>query len=113
MRKMTVWLQWKDYMVDRRTIKYYHITGKSFSEVHILASTNPQYDKSLFIESPVQCMKIPSWEHVVYTNCLFLFWYSEQFMYTACSDVEIFMFWTGDSMNKLLSYCGLVVVLKA
>ena len=38
-------------------------TGKSFSEVFILASTNPQYDKRLSIELPVQYMKIPSLEH--------------------------------------------------
>ena len=61
-------------------------TGKSFSEPHILASTNPQYDKRLFIELPVQYMKITSSEHVVYINC------SEcqnknkkQFVYTTCS----------------------------
>ena len=45
------------------------VTGKSFSEALILASTNPHYDKRLFIESPVQCMKITSSEHVVYINC--------------------------------------------
>ena len=39
------------------------ITGKSFSEVLILASTNPQYDKRLSSELPVQYMKIPSSEH--------------------------------------------------
>ena len=33
------------------------ITGKSFSGALILPSTNPQYDKRLFIELPVQCMK--------------------------------------------------------
>ena len=27
-------------------------TGKSFSEAIILASTNPQYDKRLFMEQP-------------------------------------------------------------
>ena len=32
-------------------------TGKSFSEVLTLASTNPQYDKRLFIELRVQYMK--------------------------------------------------------
>ena len=31
-----------------------NVTGKSFSEVLILASTNPQYDKRLSIELPVQ-----------------------------------------------------------
>jgi hypothetical protein len=38
-------------------------TDKSFSEALILASTNPQYDKRLFIELQVQYMKIPSSEH--------------------------------------------------
>ena len=48
------------------------------------------------------------WIHVVYTNCfLFLFWHSEQLMYTTCSEL-VFMYWTGKSMNNLLSYCGLV-----
>ena len=44
-------------------------TGKSFSEALILATTNPQYDKRLFIELEVQYMKIASSEHVVYINC--------------------------------------------
>ena len=35
-------------------------TGKSFSEALILASTNPQYDKRLFIELQIQYMKIAS-----------------------------------------------------
>ena len=43
--------------------------GKSFSEALILASTTPQYDKRLFIELQVQCMKTTSSEHVVYINC--------------------------------------------
>ena len=80
------------------------------SEALILASTNPQYDDRLFIELQVQYMKIPSSEHVVYTNCFFLFWHSEQFMYTTCSELVIFMYWTRNSMNNLLSYCGLVDV---
>ena len=42
---------------------------KSFSESLILASSNLQYDRKLFIELPVQFMKITSSEHVVYTNC--------------------------------------------
>jgi hypothetical protein len=71
------------------------ITGKSFSEALILTSTNPQYDKRLFIESPVQYMKIPSSEHVVYINC------SEyqnknkkkQFVYTTCPELGFVMYW--------------------
>ena len=65
-------------------------TGKSVSEAVILASTNPQYDKRLFIELQVQLMKIASSEHVEYINC------SEcqdkkQFVYTTCSELAIFM----------------------
>ena len=46
-------------------------------------------------------------EHVVYINC------SEcqnkkQFLYTKCIELAIFMHWTRNSMNNLLSYCGLV-----
>ena len=45
-------------------------TGKSLLEALILASTNPQYDKRLFIDLPVQYMKTTSSEQ----NCfLFLF----------------------------------------
>ena len=44
-------------------------TGKSFSDVLILASTNPHYDKILFIDLPVLCMKPTSSEHIVYINC--------------------------------------------
>ena len=58
-------------------------TGKYLSEALILASTNPQYDNRLFIELWVQYMKTTSSEHV-------------------------FMYWTRNSMNNLLSYSGLV-----
>ena len=47
-------------------------TGKSFSEELILASTNPQYDKRLFIDLPVQYMKATSSEHVVYIYCFLI-----------------------------------------
>ena len=33
-------------------LAYFAGTGKSFSEALILASTNPQYDKRLFMELP-------------------------------------------------------------
>ena len=38
-------------------------TGKSLSEGLILVSTNPQYDKNLFIDLPIQYMKITNSEH--------------------------------------------------
>ena len=52
-------------------------------------------------------MKTTSSEHVVYINC------SEcknknQFVYTTCSELVVFMYRTGKSMNNLLPYCGLV-----
>ena len=45
------------------------LTGEFLLDTLILASTNTQYDKKWFIELQVQCMKIPSLEHVVYINC--------------------------------------------
>ena len=30
------------------------------------------------------------------------------FMYTTCSELLIFMYWTRNSMNNLLAYCGLL-----
>ena len=52
-------------------------------------------------------MKIPSSEHVEYINC------SEcknknTFLFTTCSDLGIFMYLIGNSMNNLLPYYGLV-----
>ena len=44
-------------------------TGKSFSKALILASTNPQYDKRLFIELQVQYMKIARSEHAQNMLC--------------------------------------------
>ena len=43
--------------------------GTSLSKAFILTSTNPQYDKRLLIDLPVQYMKTTSSEHVVYINC--------------------------------------------
>ena len=56
------------------------ITGKSFSEVLIYWSINPQYDNKLFNDLRVQYKKFPRaehvnnisrtcQEHVIYTNC--------------------------------------------
>ena len=50
-------------------------------------------------------MKITSSEHVVYINCSER---QKKFVYTTCSELVVFMYCTGKSMNNLLSYCGLV-----
>ena len=78
--------------------------GKSLLEALILASTNPQYEKILFIDLLVLYNKLR-------TCCVHkLFWMSKQkkIMYTSCSELFVFMYRTGKSMNNLLSYCGLV-----
>ena len=53
--------------IKLRCIQIGHVflvcTGKSLSEGLILGSTNPQYDKRLFINLPVQYMKTTSSEH--------------------------------------------------
>ena len=67
-----------------RTLQFTNdfVTGKSFSEALILASTNPQYDERLFINLQVQYIKTTSSEHAVYIIC---FLHSGQFMYTTHS----------------------------
>ena len=68
-------------------------TGKSLSEAFILTSTNPQYDKRLFIDLPIQYMKTPPSEHVVYTNCFECQNINKkQFVYTTCSKSGVFMY---------------------
>ena len=47
---------WRHLLAEKRAI---HGTGKSLLEALIFASTNPQYDDSLFIELQAQYMKIP------------------------------------------------------
>jgi hypothetical protein len=85
-----------------------YVTGKSVSEALILESVNPQYDDRLFIDLRLQYKKNTSSEHVVNKNCfLFLFSHSIQFLYTTCSELVFFTYWTHNSMNNLLSYCGL------
>ena len=87
-------------------------TGKSFSKALILASTNPQYDKRLFIDLPVQNMKTTNSEHVVYINCFCFFLTFKtiyvQNMFWERVELGIFINWAGNSTDNLLSYCGLV-----
>ena len=45
-------------------------TGKSLSEALILASTNPKYDRKLFIESRVQYMKTTNSENKLFCFCI-------------------------------------------
>ena len=74
------------------TSLWYCGTGKSLSETFIFASINPQYDNRLFMELPwkLQAQNMGrTWaEH-------------GQNMFCAC-------IFHGNSMNNLLSYCGLV-----
>ena len=74
-------------------------TGKSLSEVFILVSTNPKYDKRLFIELRVQYMKIPSSEHVENMLCTQIgFCFDNSCtqhvlnMISTCSELGIFMY---------------------
>ena len=48
----------KDEKKEELNIEEIANTGKSFSEAPILASTNPQYDKRLFIDLPVLTRKL-------------------------------------------------------
>ena len=80
--------------------------------------SNPHYDiRCHWITSSVhENSKLRTWgeheENMLCTKIVFfvLFWHSEQFMHTTCSELVVFMYWTGESMNNLLSCCGLVDV---
>ena len=57
-----------DLKVEEFFVEETIITGKSFPEALIFASTNPQYGNRLFIELQVQYIKIPSSNHVMFRN---------------------------------------------
>ena len=71
-------LRWPEILLTDYHDLYYNRTGKSFSEALILASTNPQYEKKLSIDLPVQYMKTISSEHVVYIIFFFCFCFDIQ-----------------------------------
>ena len=76
-------------------------TGKSVSEALILESINPQYDERLFIEFP---------EKYKFRTCCvqILFWMSKQKQKNNfCTQLVLNFYFSGNSMNNLLSYCGL------
>ena len=63
-------MKFKKTIVSTETIRKNTVgTGKYLLQAFTFTSTNPQYDKRLFIDLPVQYMKTTSSEHVVYTSC--------------------------------------------
>ena len=75
-------------------------TGKSFSEALVLVSVNPQYDERLFIElQEKRCS-----EDVVYKNFFFFYFYIQN---NICTQHVLNLYFWGDSMKNLSSYCGL------
>ena len=66
-------------------------TGKSLSEAFIFASTNPQYDRRLFIElHKFSTWKLQCWENFVTT--IFLFFYFD-IQNNLCTQYVLNMFW--------------------
>ena len=76
-------------------------TGKSFSEALILESVNPQYDKRLFFEFP---------KKYKFTTCCvqkLFFCFCFDIQNNICTQHVVNLYFSGNSMNNLLSYCGL------
>ena len=76
-------------------------TGNSFSEALILASVNSQYDKRLFIEFP---------EKYNFTTCCvqkLFFCFCFDIQNNICTQHVVNLYFSGNSMNNLSSYCGL------
>ena len=89
-------------------------TGKSLSEAFILTSTNPQYDKNCSLiyqfntwKQQAQNMGRTCCAHKLVFVLTFRTIYAHN-MFSPCSELVVFMYWTGKSMNNLLTYCGLV-----
>jgi len=72
------------------------------SEALIFESFNPKYDEGLFIESPEKYKFRTCCAHCA--NIVLNVKTKKQFLYTTCSKL---VFFEGNSMNNLLSYCGL------
>ena len=76
------------YLTYKNQIKYLKpYSGKSLLEALILASTNPKYNKKMFIDLPVQYMKTASSEHVVLMNCFECQNKKKQYLYTICCEL--------------------------
>ncbi len=76
-------------------------TTHAFTKSNLSVQVNLLQKPSFLHQLTHNMMRDCSWnalkstcsEHVVYTNC-FLFWHSEQFMYTTCSELVIVIQWT-------------------
>ena len=71
------------------------------SEALILESVNPQYDKILFIEFPPK--------YKLTTCCVqkLFFCFCFDIQNNICTQHVLNLYFSGDSMNNLSSYCGL------
>ena len=79
-------------------------TGKSFSEALILPSVNPEYDTRLFIEFPLEIQVQNKLCTKKFFVCLFVCFDIQN---KICTQHVLNLYFSGDSMNNLLSYCGL------
>ena len=71
------------------------------SEALIFESVNPQYDKRLFIESPEK--------YKLRTCCVqkLFFCFCFDIQNNICTQHVLNLYFSGESMNNLLPYCGL------
>ena len=76
------------------------------SEELILGSSSHNMTKDCSSNYEFSTWKLQA-QNMLCTQIVF-FWHSQQFMYIKCSELAVFMYWTCNSMNKLLSNCGLV-----
>ena len=74
-------------------------TGKSFSEALILASVNPQYDKSLFNEF--------SQKYKFRICCVQKLFFCFDIPNNICKQQVLNLYFSGNWMNNLSLYCGL------
>ena len=124
-RFMTLWWTWliaaraqcTGQAVQRGPIVRMHMKQTWYVQINL-------FQKHLFLHQLTQNMtkdcslnyKFSTWkfqaQNMLCTQIVFCFCIdnSKQFMYTTCSELVVFMHWTGKLMNNLLSYFGLVDV---
>ena len=80
-------------------------TGKSFSEALYLASVNPQYDKRSFIEFSKKSLQKIQVQNMLCTNIVLNVKTKTENNF--CTQHVVSLYFSGNSMSNLLSYCGL------
>ena len=98
-------LEWRRLLSFKPISKNNEGTGKSMSLLFLHQITH-NITIDCLLNYQFSTWKLQT-QNMLYTQIV-LFQHSEQFMFTTCSELAIFMYWACNSMKNILSYSGLV-----